>query len=151
MAREPIPCWCYALVIVRMGRRFLLVHEAKHGQHWYLPAGRVEPGETFMQAAHREVIEEAGLDVVLEGIVRVQHTPTPHGVRMRVIFVARPLDDTPTKSVPDEESLEARWVTLEELSGFSLRGDEVETLFRYVADGGLIAPMSMLGFEGAAL
>lgn len=151
MAREPIPFWCYALVIVRLGRRFLVVREAKHGQHWYLPAGRVEPGESFAQGAHREVIEEAGLDVVLEGIVRVQHTPTPHGARMRVIFVARPLDDTPPKSTPDDESLEARWVTMEELRELSMRGDEVEALFRYVADGGFVAPLSVLGWEGGAL
>jgi 8-oxo-dGTP pyrophosphatase MutT (NUDIX family) len=69
MAREPIPTWSFALVLVRLSRRFLLVHERKHGQLWYLPAGRVEPGETFAAAAHRETREEAGIDIVLEGVV----------------------------------------------------------------------------------
>ena len=51
MPRDPIPTWFFALVVVRQGDRFLLVHEAKHGQDWYLPAGRVEPGESLTDAA----------------------------------------------------------------------------------------------------
>jgi phosphatase NudJ len=42
MSREPIPTWYFALVVVVSGDRFLRVHERKHGQLWYLPAGRVE-------------------------------------------------------------------------------------------------------------
>lgn len=151
MAREPIPTWMFSLVIVRLGRRFLIVRERKHGQLWYLPAGRVEPGETFAQAARREVREEAGIDVHLEGILRVEHTPQPRGsARVRVIFVARPVDDTPPKSRPDEESLEARWVTLDELAALPQRGEEVAALFEEVAGSPLVMPMSMLGVEGAA-
>jgi len=41
MPREPIQTWYFALVVVRLQHRFLLVHERKHGQKWYLPAGRV--------------------------------------------------------------------------------------------------------------
>ena len=55
MPREPIPTWCYALVVVRRGERFLLVHESSHGQLWYLPAGRVEPGETFRTSVRLSV------------------------------------------------------------------------------------------------
>src|SRR5580700_9630768 len=137
MARAPIPTWFFALVVVRDGERFLAVHEAKHGRLWYLPAGRVEPGETFASAALRETLEETGVPVVLEGILRVEHTPAPEGTaRCRVIFLARPKDATPPKSVADSESLEARWVTLDELDRLPLRGEEVRELFSYVARGG---------------
>ena len=34
------------MAVVRLGRRFLVVRERKHGQGWYLPAGRVEAGES---------------------------------------------------------------------------------------------------------
>ncbi|MFN8559058.1 MAG: NUDIX hydrolase [Dehalococcoidia bacterium] len=59
--RAPIPTWYFALVVVRLGHRFLVVREAKHGQHWYMPAGRVEPGETMAETAVRETMEEAGI------------------------------------------------------------------------------------------
>ncbi len=150
MARTPIPTWYYALVVVRLGRRFLVTRERKHGQLWYLPAGRVEPGETLEQGAIRETLEETGVPVELEGILRIEHTPRPEGsARCRVIFVARPVDDTPPKNKPDEDTLEARWVTLEELDDLPIRSHEVETIFRHVAHGGPVYPLSLLTFEGS--
>lgn len=148
MARDPIPTWCYALVVVRKGDRFLLVHECKHGQLWYLPAGRVEPGESFRDAAVRETREEGGIPVRLTGVLRVEHSPGPTGTRLRVVFLAEPADDTPPKGVPDAESLGAAWVTPAELSGYALRGNEVRELFEYVAAGGVVHPLSVLQPEG---
>src|SRR5688572_30153945 len=123
MPREPIPNWCYALVVVRRDDRFLLVRQCEGG--WYLTAGRVERGETFAAAAVRETREEAGIPVRLVGVVRVEHSPHLHGARMRVVFLAEPVDDTPPKSVPDGESLEAAWVALDEIGQYPLRGREV--------------------------
>ncbi len=143
MAREPIPTWSFSLVVVRLGERILLVHEREHGQGWYLPAGRVELGETFGQAAVRETQEEAGIDVVLEGVLRIEHSPTPLHSRMRVIFVARPADDAQPKSVPDKESLGAKWFTLDEMADVELRAEEARTLARMVLDGATIHPLSV--------
>jgi 8-oxo-dGTP pyrophosphatase MutT (NUDIX family) len=148
MAREPIPTWCFSVVVVRRGDQFLIVQERKHGQLWYLPAGRVERGETFEAAARRETLEEAGVPVRVVGVLRVEHSPSPAGARLRVVFLAEPVDDTPPKSVPDEESLGAAWVRVEELAGYPLRGREVRELFEYVAAGGTVFPASVLQPEG---
>ncbi len=148
MSREPIPTWCFSVVVVRRGDQFLIVHERKHGQLWYLPAGRVEPGETFEAAARRETLEESGVPVRCVGVLRVEHSPSAAGARLRVVYLAEPIDDTPPKSVPDEESLGATWVRLEELSGYPLRGDEVRELFEYVAAGGAVFPADVLQPEG---
>jgi len=146
---KSITSWMFSLAVIRLGHRFLVVRERKHGMLWYLPAGRVEPGETFAEAAKREVKEEAGIDVSLDGILKIQHTPNPDATaRMRVIFVGRPVDDTPPKSVPDDESIEARWVTLEEAKQLPLRGAEVLTLFSEVANGALVVPTHFLRPEG---
>src|SRR6185312_2351788 len=95
--RSAIPTWFFAVVVVRKADRFLLVHERKHGQLWYLPAGRVEPGESFFDAAVRETLEETGVAVRLDGVIRVEHTPSPGGMRVRVVFTGGPVDERPPK------------------------------------------------------
>ncbi|HEY4221534.1 MAG TPA: NUDIX hydrolase [Myxococcota bacterium] len=147
MSREPIPMFCFALVVVRRGAQFLLVHERKHGQGWYLPAGRVEPGETFAEGAIRETKEEAGIDIALDGVLKVQHTPSPSGARMRVFFLAHQLGDAAPKSTPDEHSLEAAWFTPSEVKHLDLRGDEVEQWISYVDQGAVAAPLSIFALE----
>ena len=130
-ARTPIQAYFFALVVVRLGRRFLLVHERKHGQLWYLPAGRVEPGESLIDAARRETLEESGVPIDLTGILRIEHQAHADGVaRVRVFFLGHPRDDTPPKTQPDHESLGAAWVALDELPRHPLRGPEVREIFR---------------------
>jgi 8-oxo-dGTP pyrophosphatase MutT (NUDIX family) len=151
IARDPIPTWFFAMVVVRQGDRFLLVHEAKHGQGWCVPAGRVEPGETLVEAALRETLEETGVPVVLDGVLRVEHSPRPKGTaRMRFVFLAHPQANVLPKSVPDEESLEAKWFSLEEVPGLPLRWPDVLQVLQHVFDGGPIFPLSLIAPEGAA-
>lgn len=134
MAREPMPAWFYALVLVRRGDLFLLVEEADHGGGWYLPAGRVEPGETLHEAALREVREEAGIDVVLDGVYRVEHTVLESGgARVRVLFSAVPADDRAPKSEPDEHTLRAGWFRAAEAAALPLRAEEVTGLLALAA------------------
>lgn len=151
MARDPIPTWYFAVVVVRHRDRFLLVHERKHGGGWYFPAGRVEPGETLAAAAQRETLEEAGIPIALDGILRVEHTPGSSNARVRVLFTAHPVDDTPPKSLPDEHTLGAAWVTLDDLASLPLRGAEVERVLGEVARGAPVYPMSLIAIEGAPL
>jgi phosphatase NudJ len=149
VARTPIPTWFFVLVVVRLGRRYLLVHERKHGQMWYLPAGRVEPGETFVQAAQRETLEEAGIPISIEGVLRVEHSPQGDGsARVRVIMLAHPADDSPLKAQPDEESLGATWVALDELDALPLRGIEVREMLHYVDQSPHVCPLSIIAYEG---
>ena len=145
------PTWHIALIVVHHQGHFVLVHEKKN-RGWYLPAGRVDPGESLEEGARREVREESGLEVELDGIIRFEFTPAFAGrdARMRVIFLAHPVGGA-LKTEPDHESMGAAWVTLDDLDRYPLRAPEVQTLFRYVAGGGPIAPMSVLTYEGATL
>ncbi|HET9931923.1 MAG TPA: NUDIX domain-containing protein [Polyangiaceae bacterium] len=144
------PAWFFVLVIVRDGDRFLVVQERKFGQTWYLPAGRVEVGEDFVAAAQRETLEEAGIHIEVNGIIRIEHTPNLNGERrIRIMFVASPVGSLAPKRVADEHSLGAAWVTLDELKTLPLRGEEVVGLFEHVARGGAVHPLSLLTYEGA--
>ena len=94
-SRDPIPTWFFVLVVVRQDDRFLLVQENLQDNPWYIPAGRVEVGESLVEAAEREVEEEGGIPVIIDGVIRVDHTPFSEGVsRIRVYLSARPRDDT---------------------------------------------------------
>ena len=50
--------------LVERDGRVLMVRQRRHyGVHWELPSGYVEAGESFEQAAAREVLEEAAITV----------------------------------------------------------------------------------------
>jgi ADP-ribose pyrophosphatase YjhB (NUDIX family) len=147
MGRTPTPTWFFALAIVRMGPRFLLVQEKKYGASWSIPGGRVEPGERIPDACVREVLEETGVPVSLDGIYRIEHGASPDRARIRVIFAATPRDDTKPKSVADEESLQAAWLTLEEIAKLPLRGSDLRALLESVAAGRQVYPLDVLDGE----
>lgn len=48
------------------GLRLVLIHRRKYND-WSFPKGKLEPGETWRQAAVREVREETGCDVRVMG------------------------------------------------------------------------------------
>ncbi len=151
MSATPSRTWFIALVVVRHHDHFVLVHEKKN-RGWYLPAGRVDPGESLEQGAKREVREEAGLEVELDGVIRFEFTPAfgERDARLRVVFVGHPVGGR-LKDTADHESLGAEWVRLADLDHYRLRSDEVRQLFEYVHDGRPVAPMSVLAMEGARL
>ena len=75
-------------------------------------------GESFKVAVLGECEEKAGIKVDLKGVLKVDHSVDGDQARMSVIFCAEPIsiDEAHNfKTVPDEESIEARWVTIQEL------------------------------------
>ena len=62
------------LVMIRNEGSILLVHQRRAGC-WSLPGGKMEPGESFDQAATRETREETGLDVRLGRVVGLYSQP----------------------------------------------------------------------------
>jgi 8-oxo-dGTP pyrophosphatase MutT (NUDIX family) len=145
-SREPIPTYYFALVVVRRGHRFLLTQERKYGSTWSIPGGRVEVGEELTLAAVREVFEETGVPIALDGILRVEHTPGDMA-RMRVLFTGYPIDDTPPKESADEESLRAAYLTLDEVRALPLRGAELGALLESVLNGRAVFPIELVGRE----
>ena len=149
MSHPVIETQYYTVVVVRTGERFLLVQETKHDHRWYFPAGHLEIGEDFVQAALRETREEAGIEIQLDGILRVEHTPRADGgTRVGVLFLARPKRNLPLKSVPDEMSLGAAWVTAQDVEQYPPRGPEVSYLMAYVLASPRVYPLDVVQRAG---
>jgi phosphatase NudJ len=148
--RAPFSTHNFAVVVCRHSDgRWLAVRETNN-RGWWLPAGLVDSGETFTQAAKRQSLEEAGIKIELRGILRIEHSVYgPTHARMRVVFFAVPLEGQRPKLTADQRSEEARWVTLEELKMWAktapgLRGPELLEWGGYVERGGVIAPIQLL-------
>lgn len=70
--------------------KFLVVQEV-NGK-WWIPGGRVEAPETFMEAGKRQCKEEAGVDVEIKGVLRMEHQIYADFVRLKSILYAEPID-----------------------------------------------------------
>ena len=145
-AREPaFPSFnAFSWVVVQRPSdgKFLLVQEpaaiAGGRPAYWFPAGRVDEGETFVQAGVREAEEEAGVQVEITGLLTVM---IDGGVCPRVVLYGVPIgDDDEPKSIPDFESCGAAWLDIDQINQLSpadFRGEFTAELYNKVAVGKL--------------
>jgi 8-oxo-dGTP diphosphatase len=112
-------------VVVRDGK-VAVVHRPKYDD-WTLPKGKLDPGESFEEAALREVEEETGLRCRLD---RELPGATYHDAKGRLKLVRwwrmEPVEEHGFE--PSDEIDELRWVPL----------DEAEDLLDYEHDRRLL-------------
>jgi 8-oxo-dGTP diphosphatase len=63
----------------------LLIHRPRYDD-WSLPKGHVDPGETLIEAAVREVFEETGFECAAGVLAGINHYPTPGGEVKNVYY-----------------------------------------------------------------
>ena len=104
------------------------------GPKWDIVGGRIEPGAPLMENLKREVHEETKLDltetptlIAAQDILRV---PGRHVVRLTYTGT---IEGEPQL---DEEHLEHRWFTMEELK--KLGEDELDMYFKELLDKGVV-------------
>jgi 8-oxo-dGTP diphosphatase len=75
-------------VVVVNGDRVLLGARGKEPNRgkWILPGGKIEPFESIEEAARREIREETGLEIELEGPVTVREIIDPPGEHRVIIY-----------------------------------------------------------------
>src|SRR5687767_2336828 len=107
------------LLAVAPGPYVLLQHRApwSHGgDTWGVPGGARTSTETAEQAARRETAEETRLD--LSGLELVDRHVADHGAWSYTTFVGTVPDRLPV--VPERESVDLRWVRVEEVTDLPL-------------------------------
>jgi len=90
---------------------------------WELPGGKVDPGETHEQAAHREIEEELGVQIVLgeriDGPIEGGWQLSPH--HLMQVFVASLAHDQTPKALGSHDALQwvpaSDWQSVEWLEG----------------------------------
>ena len=97
------------LIVVRRGSDFLVVHRSpENDAYWHQIAGGVEEGETFAEAAVRELREETGLEAPVEPL----DAPFEYeSVHVEAFLVEAPASWEPTL---DWEHDDYRWCSPEE-------------------------------------
>lgn len=116
-ARDFLPHITVACII-EQNNRFLLVEEHAEGLVVLnQPAGHLDPCETLIQAAEREVWEETGWRVKVDAIVGLYLYTSPHNqvTYHRICFAATPISHEPNKPL-DPNIIQACWLTYAELA-----------------------------------
>ena len=109
------------------GPEILVVHRPRYDD-WSLPKGKLEPGESFEDAAVREVEEETGIRCEL-GVELAPHRYVDRKGRDKVVRWWRMTPVSTGPFIANDEVDELRWI----------RAGEAATLLTYDADRKLVA------------
>jgi 8-oxo-dGTP diphosphatase len=104
-----------ALIFDSSNERILLVRNKKGDtSYWSPPGGAVEKGETLEQAAIREIKEETGYDIEVNGLYSVREVFFSESGYHALIFtfLATIIDGEIEIMDPDNEILEVKWLDI---------------------------------------
>jgi 8-oxo-dGTP diphosphatase len=115
-----------ALLLIRRGR-------GPAAGEWSVPGGRVEMGETLHVAVVREVLEETGLEVVVDRFLGwVERIGDTH--HYVILDFSVTVLDPSVEAVAGDDAAEVAWVPLHHLSEVRL----VDGLYDFLRDVGVL-------------
>jgi len=113
------------VVVVNDAGEVLMIRRSDN-DNWAVPGGAIDLGESMVEAAIRETLEESGIECRVTGIVGIYTDPrhvilyTSNGEARQefsIVLTASAVSGTPT---PSDESSEVAWVRRADLDGYSM-------------------------------
>lgn len=126
-------------ILVPRGDTVLLVRHRGGRRPWSLPGGGISRGESLVEAACREVREEACCEVTLDHMLGVYHAFYEGMSNYTIVFVCAPLGEA-AAPVADLEIVDARFFPLDDLPGNTERGSLARIAEHTRGERGLVAP-----------
>jgi len=114
---------CVVACIVDADQRVLLTRRCIEPfcGDWVMPGGKIDHGEAILAALHREVREEVGIDIQVEGLIDVyEHLGVGERAEHFVILYYRVHPLSFDLQPNGQECTEARWVARDELAQLKL-------------------------------
>ena len=101
--------------VIEKDGKVLLVQEKQEicDGKWNLPAGHLDPNESIMQGAIREIKEETGCDVELTGIATIANRILEDDIFIEIIFATKLLNES--IKIDPEEILDVKWWDIEDV------------------------------------
>jgi ADP-ribose pyrophosphatase YjhB (NUDIX family) len=116
----------------------LMIRRSDNG-NWAIPGGAIDLGESLIQAAKRETLEETGIECEINGVIGIYTDPkhivlyTSNGEARQefsIVVTGRATGGEPTSS---NESTEVVWVPTAKLDGLQMHRSMRERIDRYLS------------------
>lgn len=132
--------------VIEKNGKYLLVQEAQEKcyKKWNFPAGHLDFNESLEQGAIREIKEETGCDVKLDGICYIANRILEDDLFVMIIFNAKLINET--IEYDKEEILDVKWFDYDEIlerMEDKLRGVYVKTAVTNQKNN-MIAPIDIV-------
>jgi 8-oxo-dGTP pyrophosphatase MutT (NUDIX family) len=128
------------VVVVNESGDVLMIQRSDNG-NWAVPGGAIDLGESMVQAAVRETLEETGIECRVTGIVGIYTDPrhvilyTSNGEARQEFSILLTAEPVGGELATSDESSEVRWVPRDELAGFQLDRSMRMRIEHYLAGG----------------
>lgn len=132
--------------IIEKEGKYLLVQKAKKKcyEKWNFPAGHLDFNESLEQGAIREIKEETGCDVKLDGVCYVANRILEDDLFLMIVFNAKLINEN--IEFDKEEILDVKWFDYDEIVNkmeSMLRGNYVRTAV-INQNNNLVAPIDIV-------
>jgi 8-oxo-dGTP diphosphatase len=128
----PVPTLGVSGIVFNKHKQILLIQRNQPPAmgRWSIPGGKLEAGESLVEACRREIKEETGLDTDVKHIVAVVERRVEGFHYVIIDFLALLADEENCQPVAKSDVSEAKWVSLEHLNQYDLVEGLAEIILR---------------------